>query len=43
MTGPDPLLLGIVCFVLVMTVSLILTAPDLTAEERKEMEEDWWD
>jgi hypothetical protein len=41
MTGPDPLLFFTVIAMMVATVYLILTAPNLTAEERKEMEDDW--
>jgi|694.fasta_scaffold68321_12 hypothetical protein len=26
-----------------LTTYLMLTAPELTAQDRKEMEEDWWD
>ena len=34
------------CFVMglgILTTYLMLTAPELTAQDRKEMEEDWWD
>lgn len=26
-----------------LTTYLMLTAPELTAKDRREMEEDWWD
>ena len=39
----DRLLFFIVMGIGILTTYLMLTAPPRTAQERKEMEEDWWD
>jgi hypothetical protein len=41
MTSDTPLLFVVAGLVL-LTTYLIATAPKTTAQERKEMEEDWW-
>jgi len=38
----DNWLFLLVISVWILTAYLIATAPDITEEERKEMEEDWW-
>jgi hypothetical protein len=38
----DNWLFLLVISVWVLTAYLITTAPDITEQERKEMEEDWW-
>ena len=39
----DRLLFFIVMGIGILTTYLMMTAPPRTAQERKEMEEDWWD
>ena len=39
----DRLLLWFIVGVGIMTTYLVMTAPDITAQERKDVEEDWWD
>jgi hypothetical protein len=39
----DTPLLFVVMGLLALTTYLMVTAPPRTAEERKEMEEDWWE
>jgi hypothetical protein len=41
MTNDTPLFV-IVVGLAILTTYLIATAPKTTAQERKEMEEDWW-
>jgi hypothetical protein len=41
MTSDTPLFF-IILGVVAVAAYLIATAPKITAEERKEMEEDWW-
>ena len=38
----DNWLLLLVISVLILTAYLIATAPDITEQERKEMEDEWW-
>jgi hypothetical protein len=38
----DNWLLVLVVSVWILTAYLIATAPDVTAQDREEMEEDWW-
>jgi hypothetical protein len=38
----DTPLFIIIVGLLALTTYLIVTAPKITAQERKEMEEDWW-
>ena len=39
----DRLLFFIVMGIGILTTYLMMTAPPRTAQERKEMEEDWWE
>ena len=39
----DNWLFILVILVWLLTAYLIATAPETTAQERKEMEKDWWD
>lgn len=39
----DTPLFFVVIGLLALTAYLIATAPETTAQERKEMEEDWWE
>ena len=39
----DRLLFFIVMGIGILTAYLMMTAPPRTAQERKEMEEDWWE
>jgi hypothetical protein len=39
----DRLLFFFIMGVGLLTTYLMMTAPELTAQDRKEMEEDWWD
>ena len=41
--SPDRLLFCFIVGIGVLTTYLVMTAPERTAPERKEMEEDWWD
>jgi len=41
MTSNTPLFIIIVCL-LGLTSYLLVTAPEITAQEREEMEKDWW-
>jgi hypothetical protein len=40
--SPDRWLFCFIIGVGILTTYLMVTAPELTPEERKEMEEDWW-
>jgi hypothetical protein len=42
MTNDTPLFI-IITWLLILTAYLMATAPKTTAQERKEMEEDWWE
>lgn len=42
MTNDTPLFF-IIVGLLILTAYLMATAPKTTAQERKEMEEDWWE
>jgi uncharacterized membrane protein YfcA len=39
----DTPLFIIITWLLILTAYLMATAPKITAQERKEMEEDWWE
>jgi len=39
----DTPLFIIIVGLLIVTAYLMATAPQITAQERKEMEEDWWE
>lgn len=41
MTSGEPLLLFVVVGIVVATIWMISAAPDITEEERKEMEDEW--
>jgi hypothetical protein len=38
----DHSLFFVIVGLLILTAYLIATKPEITAQERKEMEEDWW-